>query len=217
MRIRVWDLPTRLFHWFLALCVAALVATGKSGGDWMRWHFLLGQAVLALLVFRILWGCVGGYWSRFARFYPNPLAAWRYLKSPSRQPGHNPLGAFSVWGLLALLSLQGLSGLFSDDEIASTGPLSHTVSGMWVERATSWHTSWGLNVLLALVALHVHAIFFYQRVKKQALLPAMLHGDQDHELAHPASEDTRRTRSLALFLFLLSVAAVTALIWRYGN
>jgi len=55
-KVRVWDLPTRLFHWALALCVLALVITGNMGGDAMVWHFRCGYTVLSLLLFRILWG-----------------------------------------------------------------------------------------------------------------------------------------------------------------
>ncbi len=217
MRLRVWDLPTRLFHGLLALCFAGLVFTGKSGGDWMRWHFLLGQAVLALVLFRLVWGLVGGYWSRFSRFLPNPAAALRYVKSPTQQPGHNPMGAFSVWAFLLMLLLQSITGLFSDDEIASTGPLTHLASGTWVERASSWHVDWGFNVLLGLVALHILAIIFYQFIKRQALVQAMVHGDQMHEGQHPASTDSTATRLKALVIALLCAALVAGVIWRYGH
>lgn len=217
MRLRVWDLPTRLFHGLLALCFAGLVFTGKSGGDWMRWHFLLGQAVLALVLFRLVWGLVGGYWSRFSSFLPNPAAVLRYVRAPTHQPGHNPMGAFSVWAFLLMLLLQGITGLFSDDEIASTGPLTHLASGTWVERASSWHIGWGINVLLGLVMLHTFAIVFYQFIKRQALVQAMVHGDQTHEGQHPASTDTTATRLKALLIALLCAALVAGVIWRYGN
>ena len=62
--IRVWDLPTRVFHWSLALLILALVITGNVGGNAMAWHFRCGYAVLSLLLFRLLWGFVGGHWPR---------------------------------------------------------------------------------------------------------------------------------------------------------
>jgi cytochrome b len=68
-QIRIWDLPTRLFHWALVLCVMGLFVTGKVGGDAMNWHFRIGYAVLTLALFRIVWGFTGGYWSRFVRFF----------------------------------------------------------------------------------------------------------------------------------------------------
>jgi cytochrome b len=80
-RVRVWDLPTRLFHWLLALAVIALVVTAKVGGNAMVWHFRLGYFVLGLLVFRLLWGLVGGRWSRFGSFVYKPSTTWRYLRA----------------------------------------------------------------------------------------------------------------------------------------
>ena len=97
-RIRVWDLPTRLFHWLLALCVVGLVVTGKVGGAAMDWHARLGYAVLALLLFRLAWGFIGGHWSRFATFLYAPRSVGAYLAGrghPDHLVGHNPLGAGS--------------------------------------------------------------------------------------------------------------------------
>nr|MCU0941443.1 cytochrome b/b6 domain-containing protein [Hydrogenophaga sp.] len=78
--IRIWDLPTRLFHWLLAFCVVGLVVTGNVGGAWMEWHLRLGYAVVALLVFRVCWGFIGGRWSRFASFVYSPASLVRYLR-----------------------------------------------------------------------------------------------------------------------------------------
>lgn len=214
-RLHVWDLPTRLFHGLLALCFAGLVFTGKSGGDWMRWHFLLGQTVLSLLLFRLLWGFMGGHWSRFATFWPNPVATWRYLKAPTHQPGHNPLGAWSVWAMLLLLLVQGLSGLISDDEIAATGPLSHLAPAAWVSRASAWHISWGINLLIGLVVLHLAAITYYQ-FRRRALLGAMLHGDQDHDATQATSVDTALTRLKAAVLLVVCVGVVWGWIAKYA-
>lgn len=78
--VRVWDLPTRLFHWSLAATTIALVATAKLGGNAMEWHLRLGYVMLALLVFRLVWGLMGGRWSRFASFLYSPTRLWRYLR-----------------------------------------------------------------------------------------------------------------------------------------
>ena len=99
--VRIWDLPTRLFHWLLAASVVALVVTAKVGGNAMVWHFRLGYVVLALLAFRLVWGLVGGRWSRFASFVPTPGRLWRYLRGSSAEAesaGHSPLGALSGSG-----------------------------------------------------------------------------------------------------------------------
>ena len=82
-RVRIWDLPTRLFHWALVLCICGSVISAKLGGNAMVWHMRLGYAVLALLAFRILWGVVGGRWSRFSNFFDGPAALRRYLRGRS--------------------------------------------------------------------------------------------------------------------------------------
>ena len=125
--VRIWDLPTRLFHWALAACIVGLVVSAKLGGNAMVWHFRLGHAVLALLLFRLVWGLVGGHWSRFAVFWVSPARLLRYVRGqvlPQDTAGHNPLGALSVFALLGAVALQVGTGLFSDDEIAFAGPLT---------------------------------------------------------------------------------------------
>lgn len=213
--IRVWDLPTRLFHWALAACVVGLVITGNVGGNWMNWHLRLGYAVLTLLIFRVLWGFVGGYWSRFAQFLYAPATVLAYLRGqarPEHQVGHNPLGALSVLALLTILLAQVASGLFADDEIAFTGPLVALVSGEWVSQATSYHKNVGKFIVLALVLLHLGAIAFYKWVKKDNLVRPMLSGDKTVERPLTSAVDTAGTRLLALLLLGISSALVYALV-----
>ncbi|MEG2047905.1 MAG: cytochrome b/b6 domain-containing protein [Comamonas sp.] len=212
---RIWDLPTRLFHWLLAACVIALIVTAKIGGNAMEWHLRLGHAVLALLMFRIIWGLVGGYWSRFSTFTPSPARLLRYLRQPAAAAtvGHNPLGALSVLALLLVLVLQVGTGLVSDDEIAFAGPLTRFVSGDTIAWATGWHKDWGQWLLLGLLALHLCAIAFYAVVRRKPLVPAMLHGDQSAPVGTTASRDGWGTRLLALVLLTICAAAAW---WIYG-
>jgi cytochrome b len=213
--VRVWDLPTRLFHWGLALCVIGLIITGNVGGNAMVWHGRLGYAVLTLLLFRLTWGVVGGHWSRFGNFLYGPASIVAYLRGQSRPEhhvGHNPLGMFSVLALLLILLAQVGSGLFADDEIAFTGPLAGLVSGDWVGQATSYHKKVGKLILIALVALHLGAIAFYKLVKKQNLVRPMIVGDKAVQTAVPESRDNARTRLLALVLLLLCAAAVYGIV-----
>ncbi len=213
--VRVWDLPTRLFHWGLALCVVGLIITGNVGGNAMVWHGRLGYAVLTLLLFRITWGLVGGHWSRFGSFLYGPASIVAYLRGQSRPEhnvGHNPLGMFSVLALLLILLAQVGSGLFADDEIAFTGPLAGLVSGDWVGQATSYHKKVGKLILIALVALHLGAIAFYKLVKKQNLAQPMSLGDKPVATPVPAPRDNARARLLALVLLLLCAAAVYGIV-----
>lgn len=209
--VRVWDLPTRLFHWALVLCVLGAVLSAKIGGNAMVWHMRLGYAVLALLVFRLLWGLVGGRWSRFASFVPGPGRLLRYLGGrarPEDEVGHNPLGAFSVLAMLAWLLLQVGSGLIADDEIAITGPLVRFVSSETSLAWTSHHKSWGQWGVYLLVGLHLAALLFYGLVKRRNLLKPMLGGDKQLPAGVPASRDTLGTRLLALALLLACAAGV---------
>lgn len=212
-RIRVWDLPLRLFHWSLAACVIGLVITAQVGQ--MQWHFRLGYCVLALLLFRLVWGLVGGYWARFARFVYTPASLWRYLRGagdPGLDTGHSPLGALSVFAMLLVLLAQVATGLVSDDEIAASGPYVAMVPGAWVSLATHYHREIGKPLLIALVGLHVGAILFYLWRRQRNLIRPMLDGDKLVETTQPASRDDGRSRGLALLIFCLCSAGVAALL-----
>lgn len=213
-RVRVWDLPTRLFHWLLVAAVAGLVITGNLGGNWMTWHQRLGYAVLALLLFRVLWGVAGGHWSRFASFLYGPGTLLAYLRGRAPadvEVGHSPLGALSVWALLLALGTQVATGLISDDEIAFTGPLARYVEAATAYAATAWHKGPGKLILLGLVGLHVLAIVVY-RLRGKALLPPMIHGDKMLPAGTPASADGWRQRLLAAALAALSAAVTWAVV-----
>lgn len=206
-KLRVWDLPTRLFHWALVVCVVTLFVTGSVGGNWMTWHIRAGYSVLTLLTFRLVWGCVGGHWSRFGTFVPTPGRLLAYLRphsgaTPIPDVGHSPLGALSVVAMLLVLAIQVGTGLVSDDEIAFTGPLVAHVSGAVSAAATTHHKEYGKLLILGLVALHVGAIVFYRVVKGKKLTSAMLTGDQTSGVSAglPASADNMRVHVLAMVI-----------------
>lgn len=211
--VRVWDLPTRLFHWILALTLIGSFAAGYLGGNAMTWHLRCGYAVFTLLLFRLLWGVVGGHWSRFSRFIYAPATLWRYLRGDHRADehldvGHNPLGSLSVFALLFFLVAQVATGLVADDEIATTGPLNRFVSNAVAGRASHWHADIGQWMLLALISLHLLAIAYYLRRKRRNLVWPMWVGDKPLPAATPASADSAATRLLALVLLALCAAFV---------
>jgi len=213
-RVRVWDLPTRLFHWSLLVCVAGSIVTAKVGGNATPWHFRLGLATLALITFRLVWGLVGGRWSRFTSFIYGPGAMLRYLRGQPRpgehfEVGHNPLGSLSVFGLLGILAMQVGTGLVADDEIANTGPLISFVSGSVSSAATSWHKTGGQWLIFTLVGLHVAAIVFYRLRKRIDLVGPMLHGDKLVETDAPDTGDTALRRVLALLIGAACAALAT--------
>src|SRR5512138_291676 len=176
-RLLVWDLPVRLFHWALAFLVVFSFVTGKIGGAWMEWHLRSGYAILALLAFRLAWGLVGSDTARFGSFLHGPRAALDYARATlgGRHPnvlGHNPLGGWMIVVMLAVLALQAATGLFSDDEIATQGPLAVKVSNATVSRMSAIHAvnEW---IVAGLVALHLAAIAIYRIVLRANLVPAM--------------------------------------------
>lgn len=218
-RVRVWDLPTRLFHWLLVFLIVALAITGYVGGAAMDWHARLGYAVLTLLLFRMVWGFAGGHWSRFRSFLYAPASVMAYIGGrahPDHLVGHNPLGAGSVFAMLAVLFAQVATGLVGDDEIAFTGPLNRFVSSAAGLRATWYHKEVGQWLLAGLVVLHIAAIAWYVRRKRQNLVLPMIVGDK--ELATPArsSRDDAATRMLALVV-LAACAALVAWIVGLGR
>jgi cytochrome b len=214
-RLLVWDLPVRLFHWTLALLVVFSFTTGKIGGAWMDWHLKSGYAILALLVFRFSWGLVGSDTARFRSFLHGPRAAIAYARATlgGRRPnvlGHNPLGGWMVLLMLAVLAVQAATGLFSDDEIATQGPLAVKVSNAVVSRMSAIHSvnEW---MVAALVALHIAAVVIYRVVLRENLVAAMVHGHMtvQERIAHLPRQ---RHAALAATLFALSCAAVYYLV-----
>ena len=213
--VRVWDLPTRLFHCALVACVIGLVITANVGGNWMNWHLRLGYTVLSLLLFRLVWGFVGGHWSRFSSFIYGPGTVLAYLRGdarPEHQVGHNPLGMLSVLALLFILLAQVGTGLIADDEIAFTGPLVRFVSGETVSDATGYHKDIGKFIVIALVVIHLLAIAFYKLVKKDNLVRPMLNGDKEVGFPARSARDTTGSRIAALVVYGLCAAAVYGLV-----
>jgi cytochrome b len=215
--VRIWDLPTRAFHWLLAACVIGSILSAKIGGNAMVWHFRLGYLVLTLILFRLLWGVVGGRWSRFASFLYAPATTLRYLRGQSRpgehlDVGHNPLGAFSVFGLLMVLAAQVGSGLFAEDDVSNIGPLNKFVSGATAELLTHWHKRYGQWLIIGLVLLHVAAILYYLLRKKQNLVRPMLTGDKALGPGVPASADGVANRVFAALLVAGCAALVAWLV-----
>lgn len=216
-RIRVWDLPTRLFHWLLVFLVIGLVVTSRIDAA-VEWHARMGYAVLTLLLFRLVWGLVGGRWSRFASFVYSPGSVVAYLRGRPAHPdhlvGHNPLGAASVFAMLAVLLVQATTGLFTDDEIAFTGPLNRLVSSETGLSLTSWHRGWGEWLIIGLVALHVVAVLWYVFRKRQALVRPMIAGDKEVAAPTASSRDDAVSRITALVVFAVCAGFVTWLVTR---
>lgn len=176
-RVLAWDGPTRLFKWSLVLAVVDGWASNRFGASSPAWHIWNGYAALTLIVFRLLWGFVGGSTARFASFVAGPRRVLDYLRRRRAYLGHNPLGGWMVLALLAVVAAQCLTGLYSADEdrLIIAGPLARTVAAAAVDFAARWHHRIFVG-LEALVALHVLANLYFAFVRREPLISAMIAG-----------------------------------------
>lgn len=215
--IRVWDLPLRLFHWLLVLCIVGSLISVNLGGNAIEWHAYFGYCILSLLIFRIVWGFVGSTHARFVTFFPNITNIMDYLKGRAPKVlGHNPIGALSVFALLFVLTVQASTGLFVDDEVAFQGPFAKYVSNATVSFLSEIHES-NQVLIYALIAIHIAAIFFYKKFKGEDLIKPVISGDKEIDPSEEASylpsdlgrpsKDGGLQRTVALAL--LSLIAVT--------
>ena len=209
MRIRIWDLPTRLFHWLL---VPLLFGSWWSAENHLlEWHYRFGFAIVLLLVFRLVWGLIGSSTARFSSFVRGPSAIRAYLRGgTAKRVGHNPIGALSVLAMLALLVVHVGLGLVSTDEDGlDPAPLAHLVSYDVSEAAQDLHET-SFNLLLVLIGLHVAAILFYALFRRQNLVGPMVSGRGEA----PAGVEAMRPAPLWRLLLAVAAAfAVTGWIW----
>jgi cytochrome b len=201
-RILLWDLPTRIFHWGLVAAVLTAVITGELGGSWMPVHAKAGLSIVGLLAFRITWGVIGSTYARFLHFAPTFGKIRAYLKGQWQGVGHNPLGALSVFALLGLLGSQVGTGLFANDDIDFTGPFFDLVDKALSNRLTGLHQQLAY-VLIGLIALHLVAIVFYVRFKKENLVKPMVTGWKEVEAHSVKPVATVKGNWVALIVALI--------------
>lgn len=205
-QVKVWDVPTRLFHWLLVALFGAMWWSGEQGQ--LMLHTRLGIGLLVLVLFRVLWGLWGSETARFASFVRGPAAIAAYLRGEHHaHAGHNPLGALMVLALLAALLLQLCLGLFAvdTDSYLYDGPLARLLDGELAELISDWHGAW-FNVLLLLVAVHVLAIVAYRFLRGENLVLPMLTGNKPR--ATGMQVPVLRSPWLALLLLVLAAVLV---------
>ncbi len=208
---RIWDLPTRLFHWALATLVVFSVVTAKVGGLWMDWHMRSGYAILALVLFRILWGFAGSHYARFGSFVRSPAVVLAYLRGHvGHVAGHSPLGALSVLALLSALLLQATTGLFTSDDSFTEGPLARLASDTVVDRISTIHR-YGEWAIFALVGLHVAAVAYYASMRGAVLVGPMITGKHPSHVIVEA-EDSAFMRMRALVFSAITAGLVGYLV-----
>lgn len=210
--VPAWDLPTRLAKWLLAALVGLAFVSRYYGDAGLVWHQWNGLAILVVIVFRLLWGVVGGSTARFASFLRGPGAAVGYLASllrgrPQHFLGHNPLGGWMVMALLALVAAQALTGLFTTDDIAVYGPMTAVASDETISRASAWHQKI-YPFLLALIALHVAVNMLYSLFGRDKLITAMITGRKPAGAYVDAAPATPGSVARALACLVVAIVIV---------
>jgi cytochrome b len=210
--VLVWDISIRLVHWSIAILVAGAYATWRL--NWMVWHGRIGYILLALLVFRLVWGFFGGETARFSRFLASPTAVLQHLnyallREPDRQVGHNPAGGWMALFLLALLLAETLSGLYVANDIADVGPFTAIVPA-WIADAIEASHAIVWEALFAAVIVHILAIFGYAAVKGQNLVLPMIVGTKVLPESVPAPRIGSVTRAAVLLAVSAAIAAALA-------
>lgn len=204
VRVAVWDWPIRIGHWLMVLLFALSWWTAENHYDDI--HMWSGYGLLAILIFRILWGFMGSSTARFTQFVGGPRDFLGYLSNARRwtRIGHTPLGALSVLALLTLLGLQIILGLilFDFDDYVG-GPLSHWVDAQTNELALQTHEAM-FNLLLSFVALHIGAILFYRLVRRKKLTRAMITGHGDY----PAGTEPMKPVGTGRMVACIAIALV---------
>ena len=205
-RVKVWDLPVRLFHWSLALMLLFLWWSG-SEGEMMETHFIVGYLVGLLVLFRVLWGFTGSRYARFSEFLHHPVTTLKSIPSLWRReeplsPGHNPLGGWMVAMLLLTLLVQVLAGLGTTDEVLYDGPLVAVLEEETVMLLSGWHSQ-GFELLQLLIGLHIAAVLWHELFHGERIVAAMISGYK--RVSIPMNDIVMPWKALAIILFSLAL------------
>ncbi len=203
-RIRVWDLPTRLFHWALVLIVFLAWFTGDVLESSMELHQWLGIAMVGLIGFRLTWGLVGSRYARFSQFVAKPAQVKAYLKGDWKGVGHNPLGGWSVVVMLLLLTAMVLTGLFANNDADFTAPLAFMVTSDVSSFLTRVHHL-VFKLLFVVIGLHILAVFAYKWILGKDLIQPMIDG---HKKAESETDESATGGGWLALILALSVAAL---------
>jgi cytochrome b len=211
--VPVWDWPVRVVHWAMVFCVVSLVITGLRKGDAMPWHMWFGETLLALVLFRILWGFVGSGNARFGSFVRGPRAAISYVRSRLNPPHeihvtHNPIGGWMVVALLVAMLVQASLGLYTNDDILWDGPLAQSVTKETSDLLASIHRRFAW-VVVGLAVLHIVAVFAYLFAFRENLIVPMVVGSKRVPAGVATPEAARASSAKAIALMI----ACGLLVW----
>ena len=172
-QVKVWDLSLRVFHFILIILIIGSYISAKL--DMLNIHQYFGVSILGLIFFRILWGFIGSYYSKFESFNISMKGALtQFSKKNQNKSIRTPLGSFSTLTFIIVLIGLSISGLFSSDEVLYDAPLAHLASNyvyLWTDIHNLLHF-----FLYFLVGTHILAILYYQIIKKHKIIQRMTDG-----------------------------------------
>ncbi len=200
-QVKVWDLSLRLFHFILIILIIGSYISAKL--DMLNIHQYFGASILGLIFFRILWGFIGSYYSKFESFNISiKRALIQFSKKNQNKSIRTPLGSFSTLTFIIVLIGLSISGLFSSDDVLYDGPLAHLASNyiyFWTYIHNLLHF-----FLYFLVGTHILAILYYQIIKKHKIIQRMTDGYTriNQKNVRPINEKTSKGIILiAVFIF----------------
>jgi len=206
----IWDLPLRIFHWSFACTILGSWYTSENKGEYIELHIQLGYVAIGLLLFRVLWGIIGPKHARFSQFIPSPRSLFSYLRKSDKykgSPGHNPLGALMVILMIVLITIQTMSGLFINDDVFSSGPYYGSIS-KGLEKVMIFLHHNTFDLMIGAIALHISAIVYYWRVKKQNLVLPMFTGKKTDDQVKKSDAIPHSKLLLAVIIAAFSVGLV---------
>lgn len=214
--MKIWDLPTRMFHW----CLAALFVTSWASAefDYFTIHYYSGYGVLTLVVFRLIWGFAGSDTNKLLTYIKSPATVLNYMKTlgtrkPGPEIGHNPMGGFAVLALLGLLAAQVATGLFAQDiDFINSGPLADMISFEAGNQSSKLHHIL-FDLLLILVCIHLTAVFFHEGYKREGLIKSMITGWRRYGPDGPVTPPTLVPVSRGVFVFILAALVMVFVVY----
>ncbi|AQS36707.1 cytochrome b [Shewanella psychrophila] len=204
--MKVWDLPTRLYHWLQVVLVVGLIVTGYQG---IMVHVGLGLGLATLLIWRVLWGVVGSETSRFSHFVQSPKTVINHIKGQKQEkPGHNPAGGWMVILMLVVLFLQCLTGLIVAGLVVKIPFADIWLTEGVVESLMGVH-AWLAILLPVLIGLHLMAILIY-KLRSKPLVWAMVLGVQSRAEQVVLSFESNKRACVVLIASVLVTIAIVA-------
>ena len=216
-KIKVWDLPTRIFHWSLVVLVATALVTGFLSPEWwMDIHIWAGYGIIFLIIFRLVWGVFGSEFSRFKSFAFTPGVVLTHIRKliilrPLHYIGHNPAGAMMIIALIFFLFSITISGFFVLGGQENQGPLAGVINYKFGHMAGELHEVMAF-ILMGLIALHIIGVIIETRLSRENLVKSMIDGyktipeDKTAPKIRPA-----RPLAAAAVLLVFTVLASSAL------